>query len=528
MPNDSEQITKLRARNAIHGRYSRDWEWADALRNGLLSDPNQRAKFLNDKGGTETQEDFAQRAKLTDYSPDTPRIVSRVMGVVWADEPRRDFATPELQEFIEKAGPDGEGLEELSREAAQEASWKRYAVLLMDRPALSEEDAAKIKTKADEKAAGLALPYFTLFPAERVLEWRTDSRGRLIYVRLTSGKRQVSETTSEEEVREIELRGITLWRIVEQKGQGEKLETAGGKLTEYSDGIKAAGKLPIVVVRWEKILGDPIDSRTPLIECLMAELGAMRCLSMHRWDCYLAGHPHLKWWKHPTATGSGSDASASPTTYHMLNPGNSGQGIDKEDMAWLEVTGAGMEQVWQAYKDAKLEILNKAGIDGRASATGGTDKGVASSGAQVQLEFEVTEGCTLKGLARLAEAAENDMIELVKLDRGIKEDAEVEYKTKGFMGTSPDKALTRAQSWQRGPSETYAREAWKQAGKESFPNVPADLHDQAHKEIEAADMKPPAPPDVMGGAASLSMKPKFAGAVPQGGGGQKPTAGRKE
>jgi hypothetical protein len=144
MPVDmNEQIKKLRAKNALHDAYGKDWEWADCLRNGLLSDVMQRAMFLVDKGDTESAADFAQRCKLADYSPDTPRIVERVTNVVWSEEPRRDFADASLKDFIDRAGPDGEPLEDMAREAAQDCSWKRYALLLMDRPIF---DPAAVKT----------------------------------------------------------------------------------------------------------------------------------------------------------------------------------------------------------------------------------------------------------------------------------------------------------------------------------------------------------------------------------------------
>lgn len=504
MPNDNEQIKKLRARNALYDAYRADWDWADALRNGRLSDPSIRAKFLDDKGGTEETADFAQRCKLTDYSPDTPRIMERVTNVVWSEAPRRDFTDTALLDFVEHAGPDGESLEDMAREAAQDCSWKRYALLLMDRPAF---DSKGVQTEADAKAAGVALPYFALYPAERILDWRTDPRGKLIYVRVTSGLRRDDDVTEVEEIREIALNGITPWRIVGRKGQGEKLESARPAVIPYTDGIAAAERLPVVIARWRKILGDPIDSRTPLIECMQAEKRAMRTLSMIQWDFYLTGHPHLKYWKRPdqlAASGAAPGAvNAQPTTFHRLDPGDKER--EKEDMAWLEIAGTGLELMWAGYLDAKREILTKAGIDGRAVAPAADAKGMANSAAQVQVEFEVGEGCTLKGLAALAEQIENDMVELVKLDRGIAEDKAVEYRKAGFMGKRPAESLNLAKNWMMGPagkpiSETYARLGFKQAGKDSFPNATAEDHAKAHAEIDKADMNAPAPPDLMGGA----------------------------
>jgi hypothetical protein len=509
----NEQIKKLRAKNALHDAYGEEWAWADALRNGRLSDLATRKRFLNDQGGTEDANAFTQRAKLTDYSPDTPRIVERVTNVVWSEEPRRDFADAALKDFIDRAGPDGEPLEDMAREAAQDCSWKRYALLLMDRPVF---DPAAVKNRADEKAQGVDLPYFALYPAERILDWRADGRGKLIYVRVTSSLRREDDTTQVEEIREIDLKGITLWKIITKKGDPEKLENLSPEPIPYSDGITAAKRLPVVVARWRKILGDPIDSRTPLIECMMAEMGAFHAISLHRWDSYLTGHPHLKWWKRPNPlTGPGqskADANVSPNCYHELDPGDKDN--PKEDMAWLEVQGTGQDRNWIAYLHYKQDILTKAGIDGRSSqpAPGKDAAGMANSAAQVQVEFEVGEGCTLKGLAALAEQIENDMVELVKLDRGITEDKAVEYRKAGFVGQAPERALSRAQVWQRGPqgepvSPTYAKEAWKQAGKESFPNAPDELHKKAHAEIEKADMSAPEPPDLMGGA--QPKKPGF-------------------
>jgi hypothetical protein len=110
----------------------------------------------------------------------------------------------------------------------------------------------------------------------------------------------------------------------------------------------------------------------------------------------------------------------------------------------------------------------------------------------------------------------------VKLDMGLEDEHAVEYRKSGFISQSPDRALARAQNWQRGPSETYAREAWKLAGQQSFPNAPAEVHQKAHDEIAGADMKPPAPPDLLGGPA-----PKFDQAVPGGIGGKKKPADGK-
>lgn len=63
----------------------------------------------------------------------------------------------------------------------REALQVRTAWILADLPAIDEEDAPVIDSKLAAERAGLD-PYLQLVPAEQVIDWQTDERGRLLWV----------------------------------------------------------------------------------------------------------------------------------------------------------------------------------------------------------------------------------------------------------------------------------------------------------------------------------------------------------
>ncbi len=470
------KLEELRREHPERARLAAEWAWTRALREGLLADEAERARWLV-RGQSEPERDFRTRARLCTYSPELVRIVDRISGAVWKRAPRRKLPPGLLAGFADRATLDCLDIGELAQEAAEAALWKRFCVALLDRRRLPEEDSQAPLTAAAAAALGLDRPYAVLYEPEQVLDWRIGRDGLLEYVKLVSAPYALAGRTVTE-YREVSIEGIRTWAVLREENGTETV--AGSGLVPLAENLAAAGRLPVAVCQFRAV--DAVLGRSPLTGALAAELRAFRLLSDILWDVYNAGHPWLLCWVRDAL----GEVGVGVTKYLKLHPGD--ETLPKEDARWLEASGRTLEYQFRAYAEARQEVWEKSGVSPRRAAGGD-----APSGVSLAWEFEVDEGQTLARVAQMAEDFEWDLLTLAALDLGAASSwdqaralVDVSYPKGDFGLKSPERLLEQARAARElyGESSTVFREILKRARGVLIDNLSPEFEKNSDKEID--------------------------------------------
>lgn len=480
MNDDTKRIQELTAQRADLAKLAGEWKWADAIRNTALLTVDARKAFLV-QGTDEDPTDFSKRAELANYAPLVPLISERIEGAVWKRPPT--IKTPDaLAEFVAKAAPDGRDLSEVTRAACVESLWDRFAVVLVDRPRLAKDAPAPV-TKADEEVAGLDKPYCVVYAAPQMLDYRVNRLGLLEYVRLDGPT--YGDTR---EIREIDAAGIVVHRVIKSAGGGERLET--DPAVPLADGLRAAGRLPVVPVQYKAI--DAMRGRSPLSAALMAERSALQLLSDILWDLWLAGHPTLIV---KTVAAELAQIGVGTSKYLKLKPK---RGEDEGDsIEYLEAALPGLQKQVERYEATRREIQQQAGVRPISSDQAG---GAPESGVAASIKNE-SEAYVLSNVADMAGDVAWDILSVVALDMGViapealATEISVTYP-KDFSLQSADRAMMVALQFRGllGPAAAATKEAVRRAVLAALDNLDPKLEKEIAGEIEASGAyQPPAP-----------------------------------
>jgi hypothetical protein len=523
----ADKIKRLLARGARSQAWCEERRWANTVRMGALSDANERAKWL-EKGIEEDPEEFKKRARLSTYAPLCPLIAQRFSGAVWKRPPTRTFpGVPELEEFAKCAtrGALGQPLDNVTQNAVLHALWGRYSIALIDRPPIVS--GAEPVTEADDSEMGLDRSFVALYDAEAIYDWRTNDEGNLSYCKLVGPYMEPDPSDPailRTVVREVSAAGIVVHTIT-QKGKDGEQTLGTAPAVPIADGLLAAGLLPLVPCNVTPMHGDALAGESPLVGALMAELGAFRKNSEIEWISWLAANPIMIC----TVKGSLGGIGVGVNKYIKLDPGKEqgGEKTPPDKIEWLEAQLHGLTELKAQYETKRQEIWQQAAVSPQAQ----TQRADAQSGVSIAWSFETAEANTLSEVARAAQRFERALLLIVglcdtdKAADGIADGVTVDYPS-DFSVQAPEKLLTYAQTIKNANvSETATRCAWKKAIAAQTDGLSPDLKKKIEAEIDAADMEPPALPDMMGGAPPFNRNKKpLTGAV-AGGPGAKKAAG---
>jgi hypothetical protein len=387
----------------------------------------------------------------------------------------------------------------MTQNAILHALWGRYAVALVDRPPIPEGESAPL-TQADDADMGLNRSYVALYDAEAVYDWRTNEDGNVSYCRLVGPYMEPSPDNPEQlttVVREISAGGIVVHTIT-QKGKDGQQTLTTAPAVPIAENLLAAGLLPVVPCNVTPIHGDAVAGESPLVGALMAERSAYHINSEIRWTSWLSANPIMVLKSERGMMHIGVGVSK----YIRLSQGreNGQEKIPAESLEWLEAQLTGLDSLKAQYETARQEIWQQAAVAPQAQAHGPE----AQSGVSIAWSFETAEANTLSEVARAAQRFERALLLVVGLcdtDKSPEELADsitVDYPS-DFSIQAPERLLTTAQTIQRANvSETATRECWKKAIDAQTDGLSPDKKQAIHDEIDAAEVTPPEPPDVMG------------------------------
>lgn len=200
-------------------------------------------------------------------------------------------------------------------------------------------------TLADERATGLR-PYWVKYKADQALNWRTDSRGRLIQITLEEKTIEPDGDFGETEVcryRVLKPGSWQLWKKIKDEKTGKD------SVILESEGPTSLKEIPVAVCYGRRLA--PLVSKPPLLDLAMVNIAHYSESSDYRTYLHIASRP-LLWFK-------GRDKSKKVEAvgpYTIFDVSDTGQ------VAFAETTGAALGAARQDLQDleAYMSVLGLA------------------------------------------------------------------------------------------------------------------------------------------------------------------------
>lgn len=228
-----------------------------------------------------------QRVKRAFYFNATGRTLPALLGIAFGKWPEVTLP-PALDALKEDVDGSGVGLINQSQLAVSEVMQTGRAGLLVDFPS-----GARGLTVAQAEAAGLR-PTIALYPAEQIINWRTEkvgARNMLTLVVLKEGYEEWGEfeLKSKTQYRVLRLiRGRYVQQVHRMNAQTGRWEVVPGMTFAPTDGAgRPFGEIPFQFIG--AINNDPIPDQPPLYDLADANIAHFRNSADHEESLFFTG-----------------------------------------------------------------------------------------------------------------------------------------------------------------------------------------------------------------------------------------------
>lgn len=365
--------------------------------------------FRNER---EHPEQHAFRVQISEFLPDTPSYVERIVGALYNEKPKRDLkAHPDLVKFA-----DAVTLARNSSLSSMDAYMAETIKTLVTYGSTRELITTKsvpnpvtpgAPTRAEEIAVG-ARPYAVHYTPLSVIDWDEDDACELLMVRIKENychKADVSDPLSPH-VKYCKFiqydRDVAHWWVF-----AEDYEKEGQyKLVEEDEAVHGMGVVPMVVRYWPGPIKTMIG-RSFLRYMARAELSKFRNDSDMDYDSYMHAHPAMCV---ETNAKLASDVIIGGGRNIKLRLKDTTQ--EGEKVYYLEYPTAQLDAVKRVIEDKEKKVRRYAAVDPSA-ALDDTQPTAATSGVARAWSFGTSEERVLSSLADAAADIEAAIFDLV-------------------------------------------------------------------------------------------------------------------
>ncbi len=171
--------TTLKRTHPTYDKLSPLWQiMADAAYDQI--DTDEAKKHYLPQASAETDDNYAKRISLSHFIPESPNLLSRFLGIIFAKSPTRTIdanktprAAERITRFWDSAGPNGDHVDLVMQKAAEVALVHGSADVFLDHPAglLTE------------------IPYAIVYPPTARLDWSNHPDGLYSWVKYFESSR---------------------------------------------------------------------------------------------------------------------------------------------------------------------------------------------------------------------------------------------------------------------------------------------------------------------------------------------------
>lgn len=394
--------------------------WADRWRiyRDCVDDSEFEKEFYLHRNEREQEDQWRFRVQISEFLPDTPSYVERIVGALYAEKPKRDFKREKrLEEFSESVT-----LSKRSSCSSMDDAMERVARQLLTygttRILVTARSAPAGASRAEEQAAG-ARPYLVLYTPLSVIDWDEDDSHELTMVRVREEYcRKVNPADPRvQHVRHVKFiqydrAGARWWVFHEDEEEKGKFI-----LDEEGDIEHGLGIVPMVVRYW------PDETRTMIGKAYIrymarAEVSKFRNDSDLDYDTHMHAHPSLVIWTFEKAL---KEITIAGGRYFRLNPGDNA--TQKEDMAYLDFPTPAIDALKLLVESKRQSVKRFAQLDPAATTEEETRPTQSPSGVSRAWSFGTSEARILSSLADAMADIEAAIFDLVIRYYGEQPDA---------------------------------------------------------------------------------------------------------
>lgn len=417
MPDPDTDLFK--ALDAKHPTYVK-WAPAWQMFRDVLGDESVNKTDYLPRNKLEPSDQYEFRVMLSQFIPETPLSVARIVAALYKEKPKRDFGSQktELDDFVSDIDLEGQSLDTfMERVIFQLIGYGTTRILINVRspePAQDADGNPIPLSRADEIEAGVqpfAIPYSPL----SVIDWDMDQFNELTMVRIKEtrfGKVDPSDPLSPHRklVRFIHYdRTMSVWWTFADEKEGADPSEGIGKpalVGELSGTrVHGLGIVPMIVRYWPQKLA-PMVGNSYIRQMAKADIQKFQSESDQAYDTYLHAHPQLKVWTIEEL----SEIGLGNGSFLKLNPG--GAGIEREDAAYVEAPTSAFEALSQQIT-GKLDTIHRhANTDPLGQTERGSGGVFQASGVARAWSFGTSEARILSDVADTAVVIERSLMDM--------------------------------------------------------------------------------------------------------------------
>lgn len=328
------------------------WRMAGDFAFNRIKNDADKSKYLP-QFTNEGPQSYAMRLKLTPVAPETPQLLDDFISLLFSQpatrEVREDIGSSELRDrieaFVDRAGIDGESMDEISRKAQKMAAVYNRVDAILDHPADYETE----------------VPYVYLLTPDKRIDWEEDEHGKLIWVKYHKRYLERPDWDGDiftvDEYTIIDDEKYCNYFIVRSSNTGEEAIRGPVEVPHVFHDI------PVVVLQWDK---DGEAWGKPLVDL---DKRILQVESDHAYDLGESGHPPILAWLHPDPeTGETQNAvnrikQGIEKLIH-LNPGDTDKQPENVERLALDI-GPLEHQISHAHElRQRVRLLAGSGSDG--------------------------------------------------------------------------------------------------------------------------------------------------------------------
>ena len=398
MPEHEDLFLRLDAKHPDYLNWEPNW----TLFRDILGDNEPDLQDYLPRGEFEDDKPYKIRLMLSEFIPESPIVISKLVNAVYSRGPVRSFESKQIEEFAKNVDLKGTIWDDFVENVARRLlGYGTIRVLVNVRhPERSLVSPSQPLSVADEQSLGIR-PFAINYSPLAVIDWQTDQFGRLVKVRIKEETKIPSEKhvgMHDTLVRFIEYdeMNATWWEFrVTDEGRSKLLTGETGNTSAHN-----LGMVPMIIENYPKEIR-PMIGAGFIRYIAKADLRKIRAESDLHYDTYIHAHP-IFWYMGDDPLGK---VGIGASTYLKLKQG--------EKVGYAEMPSS-IATVIRDVIQLNIDAMHRhSGTDPLGVMTAGKGNVFQASGVSRAWSFGTSEARILKNVAMKMQRIEVQILDLV-------------------------------------------------------------------------------------------------------------------
>ncbi len=399
MPENQDLFKQLDAKHPDYLKWESNWK----LFRDVLGDNEPELRDYLPRGELEDDKPYAIRLNLSEFIPESPIVISKLVNAVYSRGPVRQFNSSQIEDdFAKNVDLKGTIWDDFIENVCRRLLGYGTIRILVNvrRPDLLLQSSEQTLSVADEQDLGIR-PYAINYSPLAVVDWETDQFGRLVMVRIKEEKKissvtQVGQHDTLVRFIQYDEKNATWWEFrVTNEGREELMTPPDGNTSEHGLGV-----VPMIVENYPKEISSMVGAGF-IRYIAKADKRKIQAESDLHYDTYMHAHP-VFWYMGDDPKGTVGIGSS---TYLKIKTGEKVGYV-----AMPESVSKNIREVIQLNIDS---MHRHSGTDPLGVMTAGKGNVFQASGVSRAWSFGTSEARILKNIALKMQRIEILILDLV-------------------------------------------------------------------------------------------------------------------